>query len=569
MKRLSEQYLLIIAVITLAILLRFSGLNWDQGTHLHPDERFLTMVVTDLKIPVTLRDYLDPTRSSLNPVNIVDSFGVKKYSFFVYGTLPLVVTKIASVITNNDTYNGITIVGRLLSGFCDLLVIILIYKTIQLFEKYLNWDKTIKLWGSFFYAVAVLPIQLSHFFAVDSFLNTFLFGAFYFATKYYFGKKASALILSSVFLGLAVASKITAILYLPLLFVIIIAGLFQKILYDIRSKRFDQSKIYLICLSVLVFIIISYVSLRIANPYMFESSSFLNPQISNNLTQSLKTLQSWSSPDVWYPPGVQWISKTPFIFALYNLTIFGLGIPIFIFSILGMVIILRKKNLIVIISMLWLICLFMYQSTQFVKSIRYFIIIYPLLSIYAAYGFVHLHKLIPKYMKIISIILILIWPAAFMSIYLTPHSRITASEWIYKYVPEGSKIAWELWDDPLPLRIYGSNKTYNLLELNVFDYDTPEKITTFNNTLSSADYYILSSNRAWGSIPTVPDKYPFMTKFYNDLLKEKTNFRKVAEFTSYPSLRYIGLPIQFSDDSSEEAFTVYDHPKVMIFKKIR
>ena len=44
-------------------------------------------------------------------------------------------------------------------------------------------------------------------------------------------------------------------------------------------------------------------------------------------------------------------------------------------------------------------------------------------------------------------------------------------------------------------------------------------------------------------------------------------YRKVAQFTSYPSLRYLGIPIDFPDQWSEEAFTVYDHPRVTIFEK--
>ena len=87
--------------------------------------------------------------------------------------------------------------------------------------------------------------------------------------------------------------------------------------------------------------------------------------------------------------------------------------------------------------------------------------------------------------------------------------------------------------------------------------------------LDTTDYYILSSNRAWGSIPTVPEKYPQMSKFYQDLLSEKLDFKKIKEFTSYPSLHYLGIPITINDDNAEEAFTVYDHPKVMIFQKTK
>jgi len=58
-----------------------------------------------------------------------------------------------------------------------------------------------------------------------------------------------------------------------------------------------------------------------------------------------------------------------------------------------------------------------------------------------------------------------------------------------------------------------------------------------------------------------------MTRFYQGLFAGKLPYKKVAEFTSYPSLTYLGIPLTFPDDCAEEAFTVYDHPRVMIFKK--
>ena len=41
-------------ILLLGAALRFTGLNWDEHQHLHPDERFLTMVENSLQWPKSL-----------------------------------------------------------------------------------------------------------------------------------------------------------------------------------------------------------------------------------------------------------------------------------------------------------------------------------------------------------------------------------------------------------------------------------------------------------------------------------------------------------------------------------
>jgi hypothetical protein len=39
--------LLVVGVFVLALFLRLYGQDWDQGTYLHPDERFIALVSSD------------------------------------------------------------------------------------------------------------------------------------------------------------------------------------------------------------------------------------------------------------------------------------------------------------------------------------------------------------------------------------------------------------------------------------------------------------------------------------------------------------------------------------------
>ncbi|MBI4009221.1 hypothetical protein HY357_03240, partial [Candidatus Roizmanbacteria bacterium] len=178
-------------------------------------------------------------------------------------------------------------------------------------------------------------------------------------------------------------------------------------------------------------------------------------------------------------------------------------------------------------------------------------------------------KVLSSTFHVLSIGLLLIWPLAFSSIYLTKNSRVAASEWIYKNLPNGSFILSEHWDDGLPLFVeqtYG--KLFSGEQLPVFDPDTPEKWQRMNYLLKNADYYILSSNRGWGSIPTAPEKYPKMSKFYNDLFAEKLRYKKVKEFVSYPKFSIFNFQFSIPDHWADESFTVYDHPKVIIYQNV-
>ena len=58
-------------------------------------------------------------------------------------------------------------------------------------------------------------------------------------------------------------------------------------------------------------------------------------------------------------------------------------------------------------------------------------------------------------------------------------------------------------------------------------------------------------------------RFPMTIAYYNALFDGELGFERVAEFTSYPGL----FGLTFPDQSAEEAFSVYDHPRVQIFKK--
>ena len=60
--------ILLILILLAGAYFRFTGLDWDQNQHLHPDERFLTMVETSIAPVDSLSQYFDTQTSTLNPI---------------------------------------------------------------------------------------------------------------------------------------------------------------------------------------------------------------------------------------------------------------------------------------------------------------------------------------------------------------------------------------------------------------------------------------------------------------------------------------------------------------------
>ncbi|HZS90407.1 MAG TPA: hypothetical protein VFE42_23315, partial [Chloroflexota bacterium] len=130
-------------ILALAATLRFIGLDWDQHTHLDPDERFLTMVESAMQMPSSFSQYLDEAHSPLNPRNV-------GYGFFVYGTLPTTIIRVVAAAVNQIGYDQVYLVGRALSALFDIGSIVFLF----LLARRLYRDNRVALLASFLLATS-------------------------------------------------------------------------------------------------------------------------------------------------------------------------------------------------------------------------------------------------------------------------------------------------------------------------------------------------------------------------------------------------------------------------------
>ncbi len=460
-------YILLLGILMLGAYFRFVGLDWDDDQHLHPDERFLTMVETAIQPVHSLSEYFDTEHSTLNPHNV-------GYTFYVYGTLPIFIVRYLAGAIGKIGYGQVYLVGRAVSGIFDLLTVILVFfVSYKIYHKY-----RLSLVAAAFMAFAVLPIQLSHYFTVDVIANFFSFLTIACAvlvmtanqdekselaavknedeftdnevpvpisTIWKSDKTLVYFVLFGLAFGMALASKVSTA---PLVLTLFLAC----VIYTSRvphSQRRLQSTIIFRNLVVAGFVTI--LIFRIFQPYAFSGPGFFGILPNEKWIANMRELSAQSGGDVDFPPALQW-ARRPITFAWTNMVKWGLGLPLGLLAWAGFLYmgwrIIRKDWRQHLLLWGWTGVYFAWQSLNFTRSMRYQIPIYPTLVIIAAWLIFELWQTrenwkpaVKKISKVASVVLgvgvlvgTLAWAYAFTRIYTRPVTRIEASRWIYQNV---------------------------------------------------------------------------------------------------------------------------------------
>ncbi|MCS7002954.1 MAG: DUF2298 domain-containing protein, partial [Dehalococcoidia bacterium] len=161
-----------------------------------------------------------------------------------------------------------------------------------------------------------------------------------------------------------------------------------------------------------------------------------------------------------------------------------------------------------------------------------------------------------------------------------PHPATQAADWLRATAPIDSVILREHWDEPLR-----GLDAYREVVLTPYFPETEEKRRNFARALADSDYLVFYSQRLYGTIPRLPDRYPLMTQYYHALFAGDLGYTLAHAATNYPRVFGVtvgddpfaraGLPRPAGLAAFEpmvnlgfvdETFTVFDHPRVLIFQ---
>ena len=651
---------LVALVLLFGFVIRLWGIDWDQGTHLHPDERFITMVETDMRVPHSLGQYFDSATSPLNPYNTSSGSGG-----FAYGTFPIFLTKITGEVLQHqdffplnlvkdglekafggggvtawNDYDHIDQVGRLWSAIFATGTVLVVFLTGKLL-----YDRRVGLLAMLLMSAAVLDIQLAHYFTVDSFLTFFAALTIYYCVRIAKFGSWSDFALAGLAFGLAAACKLSGVFLGPLIALAVVWRLWSPAAAFLRGGEAqaagatepptepeasvdqpdelgspapavlrgeeaqapgatepptepeakveqpdDSYPLLNPVLGLLLAVFVAFVAFRITEPYAFTGPNIWNVGIAEKYAKNMQDLiglqRGGNVPFMW-----EWVGRTPYLFSLQNMALWGMGLPLGIAAWGGFLWaawrLLRRRETTNILLLAWIAFYFLFWGRQFYQTMRYLLPIYPALVLLAAYALSDLwrfarsqtlHDFLSRWaaraQPVVPILLratvvgvavsTVIWALAFTNIYRHPLSRVEASAWMIDNLPKSATITCEAWDDCVPFSLPGKPAPPHTITIEPYGADLSDPSSKMLDVITKADYIVLSSNRLYASIPRAPAHWPMTSNFYRLLLSGKLEgFTLVGTFSSYPSI----FGISINDDAAEGNFTVYDHPKVLLFQK--
>lgn len=604
-KRTASHWILALVLIVAAGL-RFYGLNWDSGQHSHPDERWIAMVAPTITWPERASEVLDPRRSTLNPLWVPDGKGGGQVRSFAYGHLPLYLQSLAGhalagagrkmaqwspcyaalarELEAYGEYAAIHVTGRILSALFDLGTIYLVY----LMGRRVYRER-VGLLAAALVAVTVLHVQLSHFSTFDVittfFITLSVYGSVCVAQA---GKESiGPTIWAGAAAGFAVASKFSA---LPLVAVLVVAQVIRAA-RCVGSPQRHRAIGILRCswANILLSLLSAALAFLIASPFAVLDLKLYLKQITEQGAM-VRGETDW-------PFTRQYRNTTPFLYHIVQQVRWGLGWPLGIAALsgFGWVIVrqFQRPHAEELVLLGWAIPYFAMTGSFMVKFMRYMLPLLPLFVLMAAAMLYEISRWARSQMADMDarpalrrarpavrgalaslpyVVLVgaSLWALAFMRVYAQTHPWVQASRWIYAQVPDGSVIAVEHWDDHLPLslpedRASPGEHGYRHVTLPMYERDGYDKYLLIRSVLKEADYLVLATNRLYRTIPRLPKRYPLGTEFYRLLFEEKLGYVRAREFTAYPGI----LGAEIVDDDADESFTVYDHPKPIVFRKVR
>ncbi len=492
----------------LAILTRFTFLNWDKSFSFNPDENNMALSV------------LQMDKHNLNP------------NFFAYGQFPLYLTFFSTPAHNLST---ITLTLRFWSA---------LFSSASLFIFYFIAKKifsSAKFAFIFSFLLIFTPgiIQSAHFGTTESIL-IFIFATNILLSFFIFNQpqKKIYLFLAGLISGIGLATKLSSLILMTPIFL----SLLLLLLNNTSLKKIFAKSLFIISVTLFFGIIFS--------PYnLIKSSDFLS-------TMKYEIGVADGSIPVFYTR--QFIESIPYIFQLKNIFPYTNGLFVFVFGLIGFGFVLEswiknhKTNVYLLITLFSSLIYFLYQGQLFVKWTRFMspiFFVFPLLSLFL------FQKIKSKILLNFLIFLSIVPGVYFLKTYFIPDTRIQATGWINQNILAGSYVLSES-GNVVNIPLY--NSKINVDNFDFYTLDEDQSIEKLTDSINKSDYIFVPSRRVFKNQNN--SSYPLSQKYYQSLFSGELGFPLIKTFSKSNSLF-------LNSKNAEETWSVFDNPTIRIYQK--
>jgi hypothetical protein len=435
-----------------------------------------------------------------------------------------------------------------------------------------------------FLAFTVLHVRDSHFYTVDVAFTFFVLLVVLFAAAIAEEGQTQSYMLGGIFAGMAMATKQTALMVLPVLMTAHIVAAFKE-------QRVSWAAVKKIGLSrrfwglLLLPVVIAGFTFLLFDPFVL-----MNPRRFLQMAQIVEQFVIGTNQPHW---SFQFTGTT-IAYWFTNLLYFGMGPLLELVGLVGLFWALIKRRTADILILAFLIPYFCFVGDGYMKFIRYAVPLLPFLALLGARFLVNLWDLSATKKARLAVggltaavvVISGLYTLAYLHIYAQEDVRIRAAKWIHHEIPPSSTI---LIDSSAATPLIGSrffepefygrtvvendmyvtkNDHFNIKILNLLTSPPrpplppvwwqsylPERLAGVEYIIMSDEHYEQYSHRA--------ETYPVVMKFYRDLFRGALGYQLIKEFKTYPSL----LGYHLNDDRAELTFRLFDHPRIWIFKR--
>ncbi len=540
-------------------------------------------------------------------------------------------------------FRHLTAVSRALTALFDVGTVLLVF-----FLGRRLFGTAVGLLAAAFLAVNVMHIQLSHFFISDPYLTFFITAALLLMVMAYQKRGETArggdvsfaeghtapsrpyavpliFILAAVFTGLAVGSKFSAVLLLlPL-------GLTAWLCFGEKWGRWLGTAVIVIFLTFFLtnpFAVLDFSCDVVTpasqiGPVTIPSVNWGSCYLDNIATQNAMVRGTTDNAFTR-----QYAGTLPYLYFVEMQLRWGMGWLLGLVAFAGLLWViwwvvkrLEIRNLVLslpkdwrlwpdagnlqspisnLLILTWVIPYFVVTGSFYVKFMRYMMPITPFLMIFGAAMLLSIKQVWLKRAAVTAVLLFTtLYALAFVNMVSQPHPWNVASEWIYRQVQPGALILSEQWDDSLPSTMLVDGRAryrseYPNAELTWLtgpdELDNETKLARNLELLAEADYLTLTSNRVYGVVPRLPQRYPLSSQYHQLLLDGKLGYEPVlvvdrapnlagiylrADTFGWPGLRpspaitaYLNQSPTLNGGRADESFIVYDQPLTIVFENV-